>query len=1202
MRTGIARLMMLAAVGAMVVFASSTAAWAVPGCPTTTPSFTPDFTGAAGTPPPCLTLNGSASLPTAGSAASITSWSGASGVVTFQAANSFAAGEPVILSNFGTSTYFNGLSFPVLAANLSPSQFSVAFSGFSGSGMTESGTATPVNFLQLTPASTGQAGSAWYNTQQLVTNAFSTTFTFQLSGGMTAQSPADGIAFVIQNSGLTALGPSGCGVGFGDDPTNNPSNGDCGPLTGGIADSVAIEFKTYNDAAEYPNATYPNGANSVSIMTNNYTGENCIDDECALAVNGALPITLADGNIHTVTISYALTPTSPATSCAIGGTSGPCLDVILDGNDLFPGGVAVNLAKLSLTSGTAYVGFTGGTGGGDDNQDILSWTFAPQAQSQTQPVTPSTPAQYSYNGGCTSDPSSPGCTGNGYNNSVGENPGSTLTINNLVVTAIPIVIGNGTDTLANQQACNAIVNPPTISPAPWNVPLSSSGPAQMAQCFVYTNGGGQGIDAPVLFSITCPGNSGGQCDSSVNQFLASITSYFSFTCAENSPLLCPMEPPNSPGPSSFGSFTSGYGPTSVTGTGTGTGLPAVGFLQGVGPDSNNPCSTQGLPANQWLFQTNQIVSYSLGDTSSKPAYGGSLALTSCFVVTYDTPGEISGLTATVNTINGSSPMNGAIYTQGSAVSANFTCTATSTDHDSILDPNGYPAAGPYLTVSSCSASSGLTAGGGTGSTTNSCNPPITPYNSSNPSTYLDTCSGTITLDTTDVGPQTLTVDVEDSAMNTAQQQVTYTVVPTYALTTAANPSAGGSVSPASGLSYASGTMVPVTETANAGYAFTGWSGACTGTGSCTVTMSGLESVTANFVPLYVLTTGANPSAGGTVSPGGSYTSGTMVPVTEMANPGYAFTGWSGACTGTGPCTVTMSGPESVTANFLPLYVLTTGASPSAGGSVSPGSGGSYTSGTKVPVTETANPGYVFTGWSGACSGTGACVVTMNAAESVTANFGSALGISPSFLAFGTVNQGTITTKVLTLINNSTSSTITMSEPFISLVKGQSDAFVILSWCGKSLLPGGKCEITVSFLAGPYYSPQTDTLYVMDNAPGNPQPVTLTATVVDPQASVSASSLSFGTQNPHSSTTKTVTLKNTGGTALTITAIAPTGSSAFTVGTGANACGSSLAAGSSCLIYVTFEPTTKASYSGTLQITDNAITGSTQKVTLTGAGN
>ena len=41
----------------------------------------------------------------------------------------------------------------------------------------------------------------------------------------------------------------------------------------------------------------------------------------------------------------------------------PCLDVILDGTDLFPAGVPFNMTSIGLTNNTAYVGFTGATGG-----------------------------------------------------------------------------------------------------------------------------------------------------------------------------------------------------------------------------------------------------------------------------------------------------------------------------------------------------------------------------------------------------------------------------------------------------------------------------------------------------------------------------------------------------------------------------------------------------------------------------------------------------------------------------------------------------------------------------------------------------------------------------------------------------------------------------------------------------------------------
>ena len=46
----------------------------------------------------------------------------------------------------------------------------------------------------------------------------------------------------------------------------------------------------------------------------------------------------------------------------------------------------------------------------------------------------------------------------------------------------------------------------------------------------------------------------------------------------------------------------------------------------------------------------------------------------------------------------------------------------------------------------------------------------------------------------------------------------------------------------------------------------------------------------------------------------------------------------------------------------------------------------YNSGTVVTLTAAAATGSTFTGWSGACSGTGSCQVTMSAARAVTARF------------------------------------------------------------------------------------------------------------------------------------------------------------------------------------------------------------------------
>jgi hypothetical protein len=238
--------------------------------------------------------------------------------------------------------------------------------------------------LRLTTNATFTSGSAWFNMPQPVAGTFSTTFTFQLSN--TSTFVADGFAFVIQNvptSPLLALdadnGADGCSLGFGDAPTNHI----CTSASGGITNSLAVGFDTYLNT----DVDDPNG-NHVEIQSCG-TGANSVEasglgGSCQLADNALAnlldprgnPLTLADGYVHTVTIKF--TPTGTCTSSSCPGI----LDVILDNNDLFPavnetpGGVSFDIATIGLTSGTAYVGFTAATGGGDDVQDILSWSFS----------------------------------------------------------------------------------------------------------------------------------------------------------------------------------------------------------------------------------------------------------------------------------------------------------------------------------------------------------------------------------------------------------------------------------------------------------------------------------------------------------------------------------------------------------------------------------------------------------------------------------------------------------------------------------------------------------------------------------------------------------------------------------------------------------------------------------------------------------
>jgi uncharacterized repeat protein (TIGR01451 family)/uncharacterized repeat protein (TIGR02543 family) len=236
---------------------------------------------------------------------------------------------------------------------------------------------------------------------------------------------------------------------------------------------------------------------------------------------------------------------------------------------------------------------------------------------------------------------------------------------------------------------------------------------------------------------------------------------------------------------------------------------------------------------------------------------------------------------------------------------------------------------------------------------------------------------------------------------------------TYNLTMAVDPVGGGTTDPAVGVhTYVAGTVVDVTATPATGYTFSSWSGACTGSGSCAVTMDGDQTVTAHFAQItHNLTMAVVPVGGGSTNPAVGvhvYPYGTVVPVTATPATGYTFTSWSGACTGSGSCSVTMDADKTVTANFTQItHNLTVAVSPTGGGTTNPAVGVHvYPYGTVVPVTATPATGYTFSSWSGACTGSGSCSVTMDADKTVTANFAQIthnLTVAVSPIGGGTTN-------------------------------------------------------------------------------------------------------------------------------------------------------------------------------------------------------
>ncbi|MBV5308448.1 DUF1566 domain-containing protein, partial [Chromatium okenii] len=127
---------------------------------------------------------------------------------------------------------------------------------------------------------------------------------------------------------------------------------------------------------------------------------------------------------------------------------------------------------------------------------------------------------------------------------------------------------------------------------------------------------------------------------------------------------------------------------------------------------------------------------------------------------------------------------------------------------------------------------------------------------------------------------------------------------------------------------------------------------------------------------------------------------TRVTLTATPNTGSTFTGWSGGgCSDTGTCTVTMSDAKIVTANFTIKYTLSI--SKVGYGSVftddrliSCGATCShnFNSGTSVTLKTSPDAGYVFSNWN-LCTGSGDCVVAMDANKVVIATFTESYSIT-----------------------------------------------------------------------------------------------------------------------------------------------------------------------------------------------------------------
>jgi hypothetical protein len=191
--------------------------------------------------------------------------------------------------------------------------------------------------LQLTNGGTSEDSSAWYSTPVNV-SSFTTNFTFQDTNAV-----ADGLTFTIQGIGTNALGSGGAGMGYDN-----------------LGQSVGLKFDL-------------DAIGSIPESTGLYT-DGAIPFQTAGSVNLAPSgINLASGDVMNVQLVYNGTTLSMTLT-----------DTVT--NQVFTDSFTVNIPS-TVGGNTAYVGFTGASGGAGADQEILSWNYSTAAT-----TTPALPA------------------------------------------------------------------------------------------------------------------------------------------------------------------------------------------------------------------------------------------------------------------------------------------------------------------------------------------------------------------------------------------------------------------------------------------------------------------------------------------------------------------------------------------------------------------------------------------------------------------------------------------------------------------------------------------------------------------------------------------------------------------------------------------------------------------------------------------
>lgn len=278
-------------------------------------------------------------------------------------------------------------------------------------------------------------------------------------------------------------------------------------------------------------------------------------------------------------------------------------------------------------------------------------------------------------------------------------------------------------------------------------------------------------------------------------------------------------------------------------------------------------------------------------------------------------------------------------------------------------------------------------------------------------------------------------------------------------------------------------------------------------GQCEVAMDAARSVKAQFaaIPqrqLSIVRPGAGKGVVAGTSPGpefesigcggmceAEYDQGAEILLTATPNPGSKLAGWSGCDSqpAANQCRVTLAASRSVTTDFEPIpnFTLSVSSRGAGEGLITSSPAGiscpstcraSFPEGETIVLSANPAQGSSFAGWSGACSGAGACRVVIGADSSASATFSQGAPQSPPTPAAPSISLGAVSATngqmIALQVSVPAAGTLTATAPYIEAAKekvkaGTSSLELRLSAQGKRALAGARrhrlaVKVTVSF--------------------------------------------------------------------------------------------------------------------------------------------